>query len=170
MADSNFVHFWERWDDIENNFGDLATFTKMKKMQDGKKSLTLKSQSILDMDFPVVIYTFIVTAHTLKFIFLRRPQKFVQLSSWFWRLLSKFQNHKADCAHFCGFLRKAELYIWISRLKFSYGLAFIQPIKQSCTYTVVTTTQIQIARPNWKGFFSNISHLSDDDLTNSNSY
>ena len=36
VGDSNFVRFWERWVDIENTFGDLATFTKMKKMQDGK--------------------------------------------------------------------------------------------------------------------------------------
>ena len=32
------------------------------------------------------------------------------LLPWFWNLLSKHQNHKEDCAHFCGFLRKAELY------------------------------------------------------------
>ena len=31
-------------------------------------------------------------------------------SSWLWPLLSKFQKHKDDCAHFCGLLRKAELY------------------------------------------------------------
>ena len=29
---------------------------------------------------------------------LRRPQKFAQSSSWFSRLLSKFQNHMEDCA------------------------------------------------------------------------
>ena len=42
--------------------------------------------------------------------FLRRLQKFAQSSSWFWRLLSKFQNHQEDCANFWGLLRKAELY------------------------------------------------------------
>ena len=26
-------------------------------------------------------------------------------------LLSKFQNHNDDCAHFCGLLRKAERYL-----------------------------------------------------------
>ena len=41
--------------------------------------------------------------------FLRWPQKFPLSALWFWRLLSKCQNHKADCANFCGLLRKAEL-------------------------------------------------------------
>ena len=40
-----------------------------------------------------------------------RPQKCVQLSLWFWYLLSKCQNYKDDCSHFCGLLRKAELYL-----------------------------------------------------------
>ena len=31
-------------------------------------------------------------------------------SSWFWRLLSKFQNNKDNSAYFCGLLRKAEFY------------------------------------------------------------
>ena len=39
----------------------------------------------------------------LSSAFLRRPQKFC-------RLLSKFQNHKDDCADFCGLLRISELY------------------------------------------------------------
>ena len=42
--------------------------------------------------------------------FLRRLQKWAQLSLWFWNLHIKHQNHKGDCAHFCGLLRKAELY------------------------------------------------------------
>ena len=42
---------------------------------------------------------------------MRRPQNFAQSSSWFWRLLSKCQNHKDDCANFWGLLKKAELYI-----------------------------------------------------------
>ena len=42
---------------------------------------------------------------TLSSAFLRKPRKFVQSSLWFWRLLSKFQNHKGDCAHFCGLYR-----------------------------------------------------------------
>ena len=29
---------------------------------------------------------------------------------YLWRLTSKFQNHKDDCAHFCGLPGKAELY------------------------------------------------------------
>ena len=35
----------------------------------------------------------------------------MQSSSWFWRLLSKCQNHEEDYANFCGLLRKAELSI-----------------------------------------------------------
>ena len=42
--------------------------------------------------------------------FLRRPQKFWQSVLWFWRLLSKCQNHKAHYPNFFGLLRKAELY------------------------------------------------------------
>jgi hypothetical protein len=42
--------------------------------------------------------------------FLRRSHKCAQLSSWFWRLLSKCQNHEDDFTHLCGLLRKAELY------------------------------------------------------------
>ena len=54
--------------------------------------------------------------------FLRRPQKIVQSALWFWRLLSKCQNHEEDFANFCGLLRKAELYVpvatWFSKKKF----------------------------------------------------
>ena len=42
---------------------------------------------------------------------MRSPQKFAQSSLRFWHLLSKFQNHKDDCVHFCGLHRKAELYV-----------------------------------------------------------
>ena len=45
---------------------------------------------------------------------MRRPQKFAQSASPFWRLLSKCQNHEADPANFCGLLRKAELYPFTS--------------------------------------------------------
>ena len=33
----------------------------------------------------------------------------LQSALWFWRFLSKFQNHKEHCVHFCGLLRKYEL-------------------------------------------------------------
>ena len=42
--------------------------------------------------------------------FLRRPQKIVKSSLWFWHLLSKRQNLEEDFANFCGLLRKTELY------------------------------------------------------------
>ena len=45
----------------------------------------------------------------IKFSFSEKAAKFAQSSSWFWRSLSKFQNHKDDSANFCGLLRKAEL-------------------------------------------------------------
>ena len=35
---------------------------------------------------------------------------------WFWNLLSKRQNHKDDCANFCGLLIKAELYLLTTKL------------------------------------------------------
>ena len=38
---------------------------------------------------------------------------FSEKATNFWRLLSKCQNHKTDCANFCGLLRKAELYIHV---------------------------------------------------------
>ena len=47
----------------------------------------------------------------LKYSFLRRLQKFMQSALWFRCLLSKCQNLKAECANFCGLLRKAKLYI-----------------------------------------------------------
>ena len=40
-------------------------------------------------------------------VFLRRPQKFGKSSS---RFLHKCQNHDEDLTHYCGLLRKAELY------------------------------------------------------------
>ena len=43
--------------------------------------------------------------------FLRKLQIFAH----FWHLLSKHQNHEEDCANFCGLLRKAELYTWLSK-------------------------------------------------------
>ena len=44
----------------------------------------------------------------------KKAIKICPIFSWFWHLLSKRQNHKADCANFCGLLRKAELYQLIS--------------------------------------------------------
>ena len=56
----------------------------------------------------------------LKFSFSEKATKFAQSSLWFWRLLSKCQNHKDDCTNFCGLLRKAELYLARSFLAFLY--------------------------------------------------
>ena len=55
----------------------------------------------------------------LKFSFSEKATKFAQSSLWFWRLLSKCQNHKDDCTNFCGLLRKAELYQ--ARVSFFFG-------------------------------------------------
>ena len=41
---------------------------------------------------------------------MRRSRKFAQSN-----LLSKCQNHKADCANFCGLLIKAELYHFLEK-------------------------------------------------------
>ena len=61
------------------------------------------------LDSLLAIKYFFVT--TLKFSFSEKATKFAQSSSWFWRLLSKCQNHEDDCANSCGLLRKVELYI-----------------------------------------------------------
>ena len=46
----------------------------------------------------------------IKFSFSEKVTKIGTISSWFWHLLCKRQNHKADSTNFCGLLRKAELY------------------------------------------------------------
>ena len=43
--------------------------------------------------------------------FLRRHKNLRNCPHGFDILLSKFQNHNDDCSHFCGLLRKAELYL-----------------------------------------------------------
>ena len=45
----------------------------------------------------------------------------MQSSSWYWRLLGKFQNHEEDCANLCGLLRKAEFYNWMPNLKLNFN-------------------------------------------------
>ena len=78
--------------------------------------------------------------------FLRRPQKFPQSTSWF-------------CAHFCGLLRKAELYAYITthyttgkpttQLFFialsAICLPFVTPaLRRVCLpYVPATTTQLE---------------------------
>ena len=45
-----------------------------------------------------------------KFSFSEKATKNCAISLiWFWRLLSKCQNHEADCANIHGLLRKADL-------------------------------------------------------------
>ena len=46
----------------------------------------------------------------VKFSFSEKATKICAIVFMVLNLLSKRQNHKDDCAHFCGLLRKAELY------------------------------------------------------------
>ena len=74
-------------------------------------------------------------------VFLKRPQKFAQSSSWFWHLLSKRQNHKEDGTNFFGILRKAELYLA------NKCFTFCKPCQPLCTH--VFSSQVGFGRCFW---------------------
>ena len=92
------TRFWDLLN-IHLSFADLTTVSP-KCM--GPKCM----QKVFKMTY---ISTNIYIFNLLKFSFSEKATKICAIR--FWRLLSKWQNHKADFTNFCGLLRKVELYL-----------------------------------------------------------
>ena len=95
----------------------------------------------------------------IKFSFSEKATKIcsICLVLWFWRLLSKCQNHEAECANFCGLLRKAELYLYvrnkckrIRNMLAAWDWLYEWMIKQAAQAGFYMTSS-----PNITGFFYN---------------
>ena len=82
-------------------------------------------------------WTIVAILHTTwpNMDFLMTPASSCPSSCWsliyFCSLHSECQNHEDDCAHFCGLLRKAELYIGEARISMILIQLFLQYTRKS---------------------------------------